>query len=125
MLIVYDENHTNIDNMLEEFNSAHPNIQYTVEKQTNNTLNYLDISIENTHNYFIFNIYRKPTTTDLIISGGSRIGTVELQHCALHSSSSMVLGCFVHAHIGSCMRGCEGERVLPPLQCRPWRAGGR
>jgi hypothetical protein len=63
MLIVYDDDHTNIDNMLKEFNSTHPNIQYTIEKQTNNTLNYLDISIENTHCNFIFSINRKPTTT--------------------------------------------------------------
>jgi hypothetical protein len=67
MFIIYDEDLMKIDNMLKEFNSTHPNIQYTLEKQTGNILNYLDISIENRHNNFIFVIYRKPTTTDLII----------------------------------------------------------
>jgi hypothetical protein len=67
MLIVYDGDHTNIDNVLKEFNSTHPNIQYTLEKQNNNMINYLDISIENAHNNFICGIYREPTATDLII----------------------------------------------------------
>jgi hypothetical protein len=35
--------------------------------QVDNKLNYLDITIENNNNIFTFNIYRKPTTTDLII----------------------------------------------------------
>jgi hypothetical protein len=60
ILIVYNENHTNIDDTLQEFNSIHPNIHYTIDKETNNKLNYLDITINNT---FSFNIYRKPTTT--------------------------------------------------------------
>ncbi|XP_075216791.1 uncharacterized protein LOC142322053 isoform X2 [Lycorma delicatula] len=39
------------------------------------------------------------------------------------SSRCVVIGCCVHAQIGSCKRGCEGERALSLLQCRPWRAG--
>jgi nucleoside-specific outer membrane channel protein Tsx len=46
ILIVYNEDNTNIDNTLIEFNSIHPNIQYTIEKQNSNILNYLDISRE-------------------------------------------------------------------------------
>jgi hypothetical protein len=37
-----------------------------MEKQIDNKLNYLDITIENTNNTFTFSIYRKSTTTDLI-----------------------------------------------------------
>jgi hypothetical protein len=48
-----------------------PNIQYTMEKQTNNKLNYLATPTENTHNIFTFKIYRKPTTTDLTIHNDS------------------------------------------------------
>jgi hypothetical protein len=58
---------TNIVNTLKEFNSIHPTIQYTIEKQKDNTLNYLDISIEQVDNNLVSGIYRKPTTTDLII----------------------------------------------------------
>jgi hypothetical protein len=39
--------------------------------QVDNQLNYLDITIENNNNIFTFNIYRKPTTTDLIIPHNS------------------------------------------------------
>jgi hypothetical protein len=71
ILIVYKEDHTNIEDTLNEFNSIHPNIQYTMERQINNKQNYLDISIENTHNTFTFSIYRKSTTSDLIIHNDS------------------------------------------------------
>jgi hypothetical protein len=67
ILIVYNENHTNMDDTLQEFNSIHLNIHYTIDKETNHKRNYLDITINNTHNTLTFNIYRKPTTTDLIV----------------------------------------------------------
>jgi hypothetical protein len=67
ILIIYNEEHTNILDTLNDFNLIHPNIQYTIEMQTDNKLNYLDITIENNNGRFTFNIYRKPTTTDLII----------------------------------------------------------
>jgi hypothetical protein len=38
-----------------------------MEKQIDNKLNYLDITIENIYHTFTFGIYKKPTTTDLII----------------------------------------------------------
>jgi hypothetical protein len=64
ILIIYNEDCTNTDDMLKEFNSIHPNIQYTIQNQTNNKLNYLDVSIKNIHNRFTFNIYKKPMTSD-------------------------------------------------------------
>jgi hypothetical protein len=39
------------------FNSVHRNLQYTIETQKNNKLNFLDVTIENTNNTFTFNIY--------------------------------------------------------------------
>jgi hypothetical protein len=71
ILIIYNGDHTNIEDTLNEFNSIHPNIQYTMERQTNNILNYLDITIENSNNAFTFSIDRKPITTDLIIHNDS------------------------------------------------------
>jgi hypothetical protein len=73
ILIIYNENCTNIQDTSNDFNSVHPNIQYTMEMQTDNKLNYLDITIENTNNTFTFNIYRKPTATDLIIPVWRRV----------------------------------------------------
>jgi hypothetical protein len=71
ILIIYNEDNTNIDNTLTEFNTIHPNIQYTIEKQNDNTLNYLDISMEQVNRKWTFGIYRKPTATDLIIHNSS------------------------------------------------------
>jgi hypothetical protein len=45
ILIIYNENYTNIQDTLNDFNSVHPNIQYTMETQIDNKLNYLDITI--------------------------------------------------------------------------------
>jgi hypothetical protein len=42
----------------------HPKIQFTIGKETQNKLNYLDLTITNLHN--TTNIVRKPTATDLI-----------------------------------------------------------
>jgi hypothetical protein len=71
ILIIYNVNYTNIQDTSNDFNSVRPKIQYTIETQIDNKLNYLDVTIENTNNTFTFNIYRKPTTTDLIIPNNS------------------------------------------------------
>jgi hypothetical protein len=69
LLIIYNKDTTNIENTLADFNYIHPNFQFTIEKETQNKLNYLDITITNLHNTLTFNIwvFRKPTSTDLII----------------------------------------------------------
>jgi hypothetical protein len=67
ILIVYDTRSTGIDNTLTDFNSIHPQVHFTIEKETSNQLNFLDITISNRHNQLKFDIYRKPITTDLII----------------------------------------------------------
>jgi hypothetical protein len=42
-----------------------------MEKETQNSINYLDMTIIKEHNKLTFNIYRKPTTTDSIIHNDS------------------------------------------------------
>jgi hypothetical protein len=71
ILIIYNEDNANIDDTLTEFNTVHPNIKYTIEKQENNKLNFLGINIISTLGKLTFNVYRKPTTTDLIIHNDS------------------------------------------------------
>jgi hypothetical protein len=56
--------------MLEEFNTVHPNLKFTLETETHNKINYLDITI-NKQDKLTFGIYRKPTTTDIIIHNKS------------------------------------------------------
>lgn len=54
-----------------EFNSVHPQIKFATEKEICNKLNYLDLTMTNKQNQLTFGIYRKPTTTDLIVHSGS------------------------------------------------------
>jgi len=66
-LIIYDENSTAIHEVHREFNSLDPTIKFTIETETENSINFLDISIQNEGNRLSINIYRKPTATDVII----------------------------------------------------------
>jgi hypothetical protein len=71
ILILYNKNNTNINNTLHECNTIHPDIIFTMETEIHNTLNYLDLTITNKYNKVTFSIYRKPTSTDLIIHNDS------------------------------------------------------
>ena len=44
-----------------------PTMKLTIEKERENTITFLDITIEKEHDKLIFDTYRKPTTTDSII----------------------------------------------------------
>ena len=49
-------------------NTIHANIQFTMEKEVNNKLPFLDMTVERLNNKFSTNIYRKPTFTGLGLS---------------------------------------------------------
>jgi DNA mismatch repair ATPase MutL len=66
-MIVYNTKITQIDNTLLDFNLMRPSLKFTVSKETDNNLNYLDLTIQDKKQKFNFAIYRKPTTTDHII----------------------------------------------------------
>jgi hypothetical protein len=67
ILIVYDENSTDIYKVHKVFNGLAPTIKFTLETETDNSINFLDISIQNKGNKLTFNIHCKPTATDIII----------------------------------------------------------
>jgi len=67
ILLIYDPDHTNIQDITDDFNSLHPNLKFTNELETNNKLNYPDITIHRTPTGWKTSIYRKPTFTDSII----------------------------------------------------------
>jgi DNA mismatch repair ATPase MutL len=71
ILIIYNEQYTKIENTLNEFNSVHHKIKFTMKKETRNRINYLDMTTIKEHNKITFNIFRKPTTTDSIIHNDS------------------------------------------------------
>jgi hypothetical protein len=71
ILIIYDKNKTHIDTMITEFNTIHPTINFTIENEENNKLNFLDLTVYRKHNKLDYTIYRKPTVTYVLIHNSS------------------------------------------------------
>jgi len=67
ILLIFDSNHTNNQNILDDFNAIHPNLKFTAETETNNSINYLHVTIHKTPKNWKISIYRKPTFIDTII----------------------------------------------------------
>jgi len=67
ILIVYNENSTDVNKIHKTLNNLTPTVKFTLEKETDNQINFMDLTIQNINNKLSFNIYRKPTATDIII----------------------------------------------------------
>jgi hypothetical protein len=61
ILIVYNESSTNIDDLLDQFNNLSPKLKFTLEKEIDRRINFLDITIYRESNKLSVDIYRKPT----------------------------------------------------------------
>jgi len=46
ILLIFDPIHTDIPSILTDFNALHSNLHFTAEIKRDNTINYLDISIQ-------------------------------------------------------------------------------
>jgi hypothetical protein len=57
--------------MLDDFNNLVPTVKFTLEEEQNSKINFLDITITKNHNGLAFEIYRKPTASDIIIPNDS------------------------------------------------------
>jgi hypothetical protein len=71
ILIIYDQSKTNIDHTLNEFNKLQPTINFTIEKEEHESINFWDLEIHRNDKNLQFSIYRKPTKTDIIITNSS------------------------------------------------------
>jgi len=71
ILIVYNDDNTNIYNVLEDFNNLAPKLKFTLEEEQKNQINFLDITIKKNQKGLSFEVYRKPTITDIIIPNDS------------------------------------------------------
>ena len=67
ILLIFDSNHTDIQTILNDFNAIHPKLKFTAEIETDNKINYLDVTIHRTPTDWKMSIYRMPTFTDTII----------------------------------------------------------
>ena len=66
--IVTIENKDNIDNKLDEINSLHPFLTFTVEKENNGCLPFLDMLLCNTNGCISSSWFRKSTDTGLTLN---------------------------------------------------------
>jgi hypothetical protein len=64
IMIIYDTNHSDVQNILKDFNTIHPKLEFIAECEDNNQINFLDITINRTHTDWRIANYRKPTFTD-------------------------------------------------------------
>jgi hypothetical protein len=67
ILLVYKNGLTNFHEILNLFNKLSPTMTFTMEKEINNSINFIGITVHKTDHNISFNIYRKPTATDIII----------------------------------------------------------
>ena len=56
---------------IKDINDLHERIKFTVEKEKEKTLNFQDLKIKISRNKHTFEIYGKPTTTDIAIHKNS------------------------------------------------------
>ena len=64
VLVIYDTNHTDIQNMSRDFNTLHLRLKFTAGCKTDNQINFLDVTIHRTPTNWRIAMYRKPTFTD-------------------------------------------------------------
>jgi hypothetical protein len=82
ILLIYDSPRTDTSNITNDFNKIHPNMKFTAETESDNRINFLDITLHRTPTNWVISIHRKPTFTDTIIP-------YTLNHSAQHKFSSI------------------------------------
>jgi len=58
------ENYTDKEEVLNSFNNITPRLNFTLELEKDNKLNFLELTITKTDKNLSFDIYRKHTSTD-------------------------------------------------------------
>ncbi|XP_049805216.1 uncharacterized protein LOC126248349 [Schistocerca nitens] len=70
-IILFDGTNEEIDTLATKLSSMHSNIKFTVERESNNSINFLDLKISSKKQKHHFEIYRKQTATDVCINSSS------------------------------------------------------
>jgi hypothetical protein len=64
ILIVYKDNITDIEEVLSSFNNINPGLTFTLEREQNNKLKFLNLTIMKNAKKLTYEIFRKPTAAD-------------------------------------------------------------
>lgn len=83
-------NDTQLDLFLKFINSFHQQLQFTIETESQNTINFLDLTISKEQQTLHFQIYRKPTFTDTVIHAQSR-QSMSIKLSSFHSMVNHLL----------------------------------
>ena len=67
ILVCFNGTYRQIDTFLQYLNTVHPNIKFTMELESNNSINFLDLTLKKFNNRHQFSIYHKPSQTDITI----------------------------------------------------------
>lgn len=71
VLILFNGTNRQLENLHTYINSIHTKIQFTLEKEENKTINFLDLTIKNENQRHTFKIFRKRTQTNHTIHNSS------------------------------------------------------
>jgi hypothetical protein len=65
IFIIYDQN------KIKQFKAQHRELQFTLNEEVNNQIEYLDLKLTNEEGQLEIGMYRKPTMTDVTINNNS------------------------------------------------------
>ena len=71
ILVCFNGTYGQIDTFLQYLNTVHTNIKFTMELESNNSINFLDLTLKKFNNRHQFSIYHKPSHTDITIHSSS------------------------------------------------------
>ena len=60
-----------LNSFLEFINKLHPNIKFTIELESQNSINFLDLTVTREKDKHVFSVFRKPSHTDTVIHNSS------------------------------------------------------
>ena len=63
-IMIYNSNCRQLEMLKKHMNTITNNLQFTLETEMNNKINFLDLILTTINNKINYNIYRKPTITD-------------------------------------------------------------
>ena len=86
----------------QKLNTLHPSLKFTLEKETNGSISFLDVKVEKDNNCFITSIYRKPTFTGQYINWAS--------YCPLQRKINLILA-LVHRALVICSKAKLNEEL--------------